>query len=132
MNQEAMEIDAWARANIPEYRMQNEPTKLSIRAMIRQARAYHIDNIYNLVHFAKLYIRTNIDINFSQYVGWNKNKASKNDNGNVNSYTYDGAIYLNPYLTKSANSVLIHELTRANELDWGTWKCMILEGTKNW
>lgn len=129
---EAEEIDAWARANIPEYRIYGEPQRLNIGRMIRQAKAYGIDNVYNLVHLAKLYIRTNIDINFSQSANWNKNKASRDDCGNVNSFTYNGAIYLNPYLTKPANSVLIHELTRANEQDWGTWKCMTLEGTKNW
>ena len=130
MNQEAMEIDAWARANIPEYRMQGVPTKLSIRGMIREARAYHIDNAYDLVHLAKLYIRTNIAICFSDWAGFLKSKTVKDNGDDINSHTYAGTIILNPYLTKPVNSILVHELTRAKELmplDQGCYY-MVLEG----
>lgn len=124
---EKQEIDAWARANIPEYRMQGEPTKLSIRAMIRQAKAYGIDNVYNLVHLAKLYIRTNINIGFSQSVPWNKKTTSNDTNNNFNSYTYESTLMLNPYMQKHIKSMLLHEFSRAKEQDLGIIKFMIFE-----
>ena len=127
MNDETKKIDDWARKNIPEYRMELT-RQLPVRAMIRQARACKVDDIYNLVTLARLFLHTNIEIAFSQESFRLNNKMLKDRFDSINAFTRNGVINLDLYISKSANAVLLHELTRAKEHNMGSWSFMTLEG----
>ena len=103
---ETMEIDSWARENVPEYMKLSDPNRRAVRATVRQARAAGISET-SARTMARVAARSGLNVVFD-FEGLNV----KGDDG-----LYDGSntIFLNPNADgqRLARSLLLHEAGHA-------------------
>ena len=95
---ETLEIDSYAKQNVPQYEELNAPSKQAVRMTIRQAQAHGIAEADTLV-LAKVAAKSGLNIVFDRNIGA--------DGMNINN-----TIYLNPDAApeRLRGKLLIHEL----------------------
>lgn len=95
---ETLEIDSYAKQNVPQYEELNAPSKQAVRMTIRQAQAHGITEADTLV-LAKVAAKSGLNIVFDRNIGA--------DGMNINN-----TIYLNPDAApeRLRGKLLIHEL----------------------
>ena len=110
-------LETWARKLVGNYDMVGARVQRSIRMLLRQAKGHNVEDDFNLRLWANIIARMDVAVGLNTYNMTNKKTM-----------TYNGDLLVNPTCTdQSIYATLVHELSRAIELNFGPVSSMILD-----